>query len=95
MGARNFLPRCTALFNRIPIESLKICHSNAVHVGKKFLAAIVSAILYCGRFDECLETTFFLYSHKIYKDKQLQYNTKGKGAWKYITTLTLTLNMET
>ena len=44
MAARNFLPRCTAFFNRIPMESLKICYSNAVHLGKKFLAAIFSAI---------------------------------------------------
>ena len=46
MAARNFLPRCTAFFNRIPVESLKICNSNAMHLGKKFLAAIFSAILY-------------------------------------------------
>ena len=46
MADRNFLPRCTAFFNQIPIESLKICNSNAMHLGKKFLAAIFSAILY-------------------------------------------------
>ena len=45
--ARNFLPRCTALFNRIPIESLRILNSNAMHLGKKFLAAIFSVIVYC------------------------------------------------
>ena len=28
-GARIFLPRCIAFFNRIPIESLKIRNSNA------------------------------------------------------------------
>ena len=50
MAARNFLPRCTAFFNRILIESLKICYSNALHLGKKFLAAIFSAILYCKNF---------------------------------------------
>ena len=33
-------------FNRIPIESLKICYSNAMQLGQKFLAAIFSAILY-------------------------------------------------
>ena len=41
-----FLPRCTAVFSRIPIESLKICDSKAMHLGKKFLAAIFSTILY-------------------------------------------------
>ena len=35
---------------------------------------------------------FFLYSHNNYNDK---YNTESKGAWKYITTLRLTLNIET
>ena len=35
---------------------------------------------------------FFLYSHNNYMDN---YNTKSKGAWKYITTLRLTLNIET
>ena len=37
----------SAFFNRIPIGSLKICNSNAMHLGKKFLAAIFSAILHC------------------------------------------------
>ena len=47
MAARNFLPRCTAFFNRIPpIESSKIRNSNALHLGKKFLAAIFSLIFY-------------------------------------------------
>ena len=45
MAARNFLPRCTAFFNPIPIESLKICDSNAMHLGKKLLAAIFSALV--------------------------------------------------
>ena len=35
---------------------------------------------------------FCLYSHNKYMEK---YNTKSKGAWKYITTLRLTLNIET
>ena len=48
MAARNFLPRCNAFFYRIPIESLKICDSNEMHLGTKFLAAIFSAILYCS-----------------------------------------------
>ena len=34
MAARNFLPRCNAFFYRIPIESLKICNSNEMHLGK-------------------------------------------------------------
>ena len=34
MAARNFLPRFTAFFHRIPIESLKICNSSAMHLGK-------------------------------------------------------------
>ena len=34
----------------------------------------------------------FLYSHNNYMDN---YNTKSKGAWKYITTLRFTLNIET
>ena len=34
-GGEEFLKRFTALFNRIPIESLKICNSNAMHLGKK------------------------------------------------------------
>ena len=42
----NFLPRCTTFFNNLPMESLEICNSNAVQLGKKFLAAIFSAILY-------------------------------------------------
>ena len=46
MIALKFLPRCTAFFNQIPIESLKICNSNAIHLGKKFLTAIFSAIFY-------------------------------------------------
>ena len=46
MAARNFVLRCTTFFSRIPIESIKICNSNAMHLGKKFLAAIFSAILF-------------------------------------------------
>ena len=34
MVASFFLPRCTTFFNRIPIESLKTCYSNAMHLGK-------------------------------------------------------------
>ena len=47
MAARNFLPRCTAFFNRIAIESLRIRNWNAMHLGKKFLATIFSVIFYC------------------------------------------------
>ena len=46
MAARNFLPRCTAFFNRIPIESLRILNSNAMYLGKKFLAAIFRVIVH-------------------------------------------------
>ena len=46
MAARNFLPRCTAFYNRIPIDSLTIPDSNTMHLGKKFLAAIFSVIVY-------------------------------------------------
>ena len=48
MAARNFLPKCILFFNRIPIESLRICNSNAMHLGKKFLAAIFSVTVYHG-----------------------------------------------
>ena len=46
MAAKNFLPRCIAFYNRIPIDSLAIPNSNAMHLGKKFLAAIFSVIVY-------------------------------------------------
>ena len=46
MAARNFLPRCTAFFNRIPLKSFKIWNSKAMHLGKKLLAAIFSVIAY-------------------------------------------------
>ena len=74
MAARNFLPRCTAFFNRIPMESLKICYSNAVHLGKKFLAAIFSAILYCQiTYSLFLDLLFnnVAYSWSVAKDRQL------------------------
>ena len=44
MAARNFLPRCTAFFNGVPIKSLKICNSNTMHLGENFLATILSVI---------------------------------------------------
>ena len=36
---------CIASFNRIPIESLKIRTLSAMHISKKFLAAIFSAVV--------------------------------------------------
>ena len=43
-GGRNFLPKCIAFFNRIPMELFKFRNSNAVHLVirtqcKEFLAA--------------------------------------------------------
>ena len=35
--SNEFLPRCTAFFNRIPTESVKICNSTAMQLSKKFL----------------------------------------------------------
>ena len=46
MAARNFLPRCTAFELQIFNETIGIRLKNAVHLGKKFLAAIFSAIVY-------------------------------------------------
>ena len=46
MAARNFLPRCIAFELQIFNDSIGIRLKNAVHLGKKFLAAIFSAILY-------------------------------------------------
>ena len=46
IAARNFLPSCTAFFNRIPTESLWIRNSNAMHLDKKFLAAIFNIIVH-------------------------------------------------
>ena len=48
MAARNFLPRCIAFELQIFNDSIGIRLKNAVHLGKKFLAAIFSAILYFG-----------------------------------------------
>ena len=45
-GGEEFFTDYTAFFNRIPIESLKICNSNAMHLGKKFLAASFGAFPY-------------------------------------------------
>ena len=54
MAVRKFLPRCTAFFNRIPVEPVRIRNLNAMHLGKKFLAAIFSVIVY-GRPVVCAE----------------------------------------
>ena len=56
MAARNFLPRCNAFFNRIPIELLRILNSNAKHLGKKFLAAIFCVIVYSDKESESNDT---------------------------------------
>ena len=50
MAARNFLPRCIVFKLRILNDCIEIRLKNAVHLGKKFLAAIFSVILYfhCG-----------------------------------------------
>ena len=45
MEARNFSPRCVGFFIRIPMESLKIRDSNAMHLGKKFFATILGVII--------------------------------------------------
>ena len=47
MAAKNFLPRCIAFEVQIFDDSIGIQLKNALHLGKKFLTAIFSAILYC------------------------------------------------
>ena len=44
-GGRDFLPTCIVLYLRI-LNSVGIQLKNAMHVGKNFLAAIFSAIVY-------------------------------------------------
>ena len=46
MAARNFLRRCIAFELQIFDASKGIRSKNAVHLGKKFLAAIFNAIVY-------------------------------------------------
>ena len=46
MAARGFLPRCIALYDRTPIDSLTIPYSNAVHFGGGFLAAVSGVLIY-------------------------------------------------
>ena len=46
-GGEEFFTKMHCVLNRIPIESFKIRNSSAVHLGEKFLSAILSAIVYC------------------------------------------------
>ena len=46
MAARIFLPRCIAFELQIFNDSIVVRLKNAVHLGKKFLAAIFSAIIF-------------------------------------------------
>ena len=62
MAARNFLPRCIAFESRILNDYIGIRLKNAVHLGKKFLAAIFSVIVYwlfC-HFSFCIFDSFFV-----------------------------------
>ena len=43
-GGEELFTKVHCFFDQIPIDSLKIRDSNAVHLGEKFLAAILSAI---------------------------------------------------
>ena len=52
-----------------------------IRTGPRFILYLLTGVFFC----------FFLYSHNTYNEN---YNTKSKGAWKYITTLKLTLNIE-
>ena len=45
-GSDEFLPRCIAFELQIFTDSIGIRLKNAVHLGKKILAAIFSAIVY-------------------------------------------------
>ena len=47
MAVRKFLPRCTAFESEIFNESIGIRLQNTMHLGKEFLAAIFSVIVYC------------------------------------------------
>ena len=44
--AEKFFTKIHCNLNRIPIQSLRFRNQNAMHLGKKFLAAIFSAIIY-------------------------------------------------
>ena len=48
-GGEEFLPRCIAFYNRIPIDSLTILLQTQFDLGNALLAAIFSAIVYCSR----------------------------------------------
>ena len=67
-GEKFFLPRCIAYFNRIPIELLKISHSNAMHLRKNCspLSFVQSSIaLICGGIKTsrccCITESVFVY----------------------------------
>ena len=46
MAGRNFFPRCVAFELQIYFDSIGIRLKSAMHLGKKFLAAIFSVIVY-------------------------------------------------
>ena len=59
MAARNFLPRCTAFELQTFNDSIGIRLKNAVHLGKKFLAVIFSAIVYSEKAHKILRQNDF------------------------------------
>ena len=67
IAERNFLQRYTAFFNRIPIESLSFCSSSAMHLCKKFLAAIFSAILFKTKIIRISSCEFFGTIHSFFQ----------------------------
>ena len=62
MAVKKSLPRCIAFYDRIPIDSLTIPNSNAMHFGKKFLAAILSVIDLLAILRKSLDRALFLYN---------------------------------
>ena len=60
MVTGNFLPRCIAFELGIVYASIGIGTrlQNAIHLGKKFLAAIFSVIMHCILFHEMNECLF-------------------------------------
>ena len=69
MAARSFLPRCIAFELQIFNDSIGIRLKNAVHLGKKFLAAILSAILYCTRHIHSISRLFSIHLPRKRKHK--------------------------
>ena len=49
-GGKEFLSRCTVFYLQIPNNSVGIRLKNAMHLGRKFLAAIFSAIVFSSFF---------------------------------------------